>query len=131
MNIKNKYYKNICSNKKARFNYEIETEYEAGIALLGSEVKSIRLGQASIQEGYATVKNNEMIIFNLHIQEYKMSNRFKHEPLRIKTLLMHRREINKLAGKVKTKGYSLIPLNLYINNKNKQRNLSSCKNGSF
>ena len=112
------YKKTISLNRKAKFNFQIEETFEAGIVLLGSEVKSIRLGKVNVNDSHAIVKNNEMILFNLHIAEYTQSNRFNHTPLRPRKLLMHRREINKLAGKIKMKGYSLIPLELYFNNKN-------------
>ena len=111
--------KTISLNRKAKFNFQIEETFEAGIVLLGSEVKSIRLGKVNVNDSHAVVKNNEMILFNLHIAEYNQSNRFNHTPLRPRKLLMHRREINKLAGKIKMKGYSLIPLELYFNNKNR------------
>ena len=117
-NINLPYKKTISLNRKARFSFEIEETFEAGIMLLGSEVKSIRLGQVNVNDAHAVVKNDEMILFNLHIAEYTQSNRFNHTPLRPRKLLMHRREINKLAGKVKIKGYSLIPLELYFNHKN-------------
>lgn len=106
----------IARNKKARFNYEIVETFEAGIALRGSEVKSIRLKKASIQEAYARIKNGEIFLTGMNIAIYEMANRFNHEPTRERKLLLHRHEIKRLTGKVNEKGFTLVPLRLYFKN---------------
>ncbi|HOO72379.1 MAG TPA: SsrA-binding protein SmpB [Spirochaetota bacterium] len=106
----------IVVNKKARFNYEILDTFEAGLVLHGTEVKSVRLKKVSIQEAYATIKNNEAFIIGMNIAQYDMGNRFNHEPLRERKLLLHRQEIKRLTGKLKEKGYTLIPLKVYFKN---------------
>ncbi len=110
----------VAQNKKARHDYEILNEYEAGISLLGSEIKSLRNGKANIQEGYIDVDDNgEIYISNMNIPVYEMSSKyFNHKTNRKKKLLLHRKEINKIAGSIKTKGTTVIPLLLYINDKN-------------
>lgn len=114
--------KNIVSlNRKARHNYTIEETYEAGLVLQGTEVKSLRDGKASIAEGYADQIHNELFLLNVHIPEYLEANRFNHNPKRARKLLLHRREINKLIGKVKLKGYTLVPLAIYFNEKNRAK----------
>ena len=109
----------IAKNKKAFFNYEILESLEAGISLLGSEVKSIREGKISLKESYAEIKDGELYLLNCHISPYEASNRFNHEPLRVRKLLLHRREIKRLTGKVKEKGLTLIPTKVMINDKGK------------
>jgi len=106
----------IAKNKKAFFNYEILEKYEAGISLLGSEVKSIREGRISLKESYAEIKRGEIFLINCHINPYEAANRFNHDPLREKKLLLHRREIKRLTGKVKEKGLTLIPTKVFISN---------------
>ena len=105
----------ISNNKKARFNYIIEEEIEAGIMLLGSEVKSIRAGKVNIKDSYAYQKKGRIYLLNANINQYDGANQFNHEPTRPRELLLHKRQINKLLGKVKIKGLSLIPLSLYFN----------------
>lgn len=107
----------IASNKKARHDYFIEETYETGIVLTGTEIKSIRRGRASIKEGYAKVENGEMILYGMNISPYEQGNRFNVDPLRPRKLLMHKQEIRKLIGYTTQKGLTLIPLNLYINEK--------------
>ena len=109
--------KPIASNKKARHDYFIEETYETGIALTGTEIKSIRRGRASIKEGYAKVENGEMILYGMNISPYEQGNRFNVDPLRPRKLLMHKQEIRKLIGYTTQKGLTLVPLNLYINEK--------------
>ena len=104
-------------NRKAHFNYTIEEEIEAGIMLLGSEVKSIREGKANISESYVTENNGEIFLLNAHISEYKGANRFNHEPKRPRKLLLKNKEIQKLIGKIGTKGFSAFPLKIYFNKK--------------
>lgn len=106
----------IIRNKKARFEYEIHDTYEAGVVLRGTEVKSIRLRKVSIQESYARIKDGEVFIVGMNISPYEMGNRFNHEALRERKLLLHKSEIRKLIGKLNEKGYTLVPLRLYIKN---------------
>lgn len=105
----------VSNNKKARHDYFVEETYEAGIALTGTEIKSVRAGRVSIKESYAHIYNGEITILGMHISPYEQGNRFNVEPLRERKLLMHKREIFKLAGQIKTDGLTLIPLNVYIN----------------
>jgi len=109
----------IAKNKKAFFNYEILGSYEAGISLLGSEVKSIREGRISLKESYAEIKGREVFLVNCHISPYEAANRFNHEPTRERKLLLHRQEIKRLTGKIKEKGLTLIPTKVMINDKGK------------
>ena len=104
----------VSENRKARHDYHIHEKYEAGIALTGTEVKSLRAGKANLKDSYARIDNGEILLHQMHISPYDQGNRFNHEPLRIRKLLMHRYEINKLIGKTKEKGYTLIPLRLYF-----------------
>jgi len=104
----------IARNKKARYNYHIDDEYEAGIVLRGTEVKSIRNGSANLKDSYARVKNGEMFVYQMHIGTYKYANIDNHEPLQPRKLLLHKKEINKIHGKMQGKGYALVPLSLYF-----------------
>lgn len=104
----------VSENRKARHDYHIHEVYEAGIALTGTEVKSLRAGKANLKDSYARVDEGELILHNMHISPYEQGNRFNHEPLRARKLLMHRYEINKLVGKTREKGYTLVPLKLYF-----------------
>ena len=106
----------IIKNKKARFNYEIVDTFEAGIVLIGTEVKSLRQKKVSIQESYGKIINNEIYIVGLNIAQYEMGNRFNHEPTRERKLLLHRHEIKRLTGKLKEKGFTLVPLKMYFKN---------------
>ncbi len=105
-------------NRKAHFNYTIEDEFEAGIVLLGSEVKSLRQGKANISESYVAEVFGELFLINCNISEYKGANRFNHEPKRQRKLLLHKKELNKILGKIQTKGYSMMPLKIFFNKKN-------------
>ncbi len=107
-------YKLISNNKKAYHDYFIEETYEAGIALHGTEVKSVRMGKCSIKESFLRIENGEVIAYGMHISPYEKGNIFNRDPLRPKKLLLHKYEINRLAGKVKEKGYTLIPLKVYL-----------------
>ena len=107
----------VAANKKAHFNYEILERYEAGISLLGSEVKSIREGRVSLKESYAEIRGNEIFLVSCHISPYEAANRFNHDPMRERRLLLHRREINRLTGKVKEKGLTLVPTRVLFNDK--------------
>jgi SsrA-binding protein len=104
----------ICQNKKARHNYSIEDTYEAGIALMGTEVKSLREGRANLGDSYGKIKNGEVFLVDAHISPYSHANRFNHDPLRTRKLLLHKKEIRRLIGKVQEKGFTLIPLRLYF-----------------
>lgn len=104
----------IATNKKARHDYFIEDSLEVGIVLVGTEVKSIRQGKVNIKDGYARVENSEVFLYNVHISPYEKGNIFNKDPLRIRKLLLHKQEIRKLIGYVQQKGYSLIPLNIYL-----------------
>jgi SsrA-binding protein len=106
--------KTVAENRKARHDYFIEETYEAGIALVGTEVKSIRQGKANLKDSYAMIKNNEVILYNMHVSPYEKGNIFNRDPLRERKLLLNRKEINKLEGYISQKGYSLIPLSLYL-----------------
>ena len=106
----------ILRNKKARFEYEILDTFEAGIVLVGTEVKSIRMKKVSIQESYAKLKNGELYLVGMNIAHYDMGNRFNHEPTRERKLLLHRHQIKRLTGKLQEKGLTLIPLHIYIKN---------------
>lgn len=109
----------IATNKKAYFNYEILERLEAGISLMGSEVKSIREGRISLKESHAEIKGGEVYLLNCHISPYEAANRFNHEPLRERKLLLHRQEIKRLTGKTREKGLTLVPTKIIINDKGK------------
>jgi len=104
----------ICANPKAFHDYFIEDRYEAGIVLAGSEVKSLRLGKANLKDSHALVKGEEVYLLNLHISPYQSVNRFTPDPDRTRKLLLHKAEIKKLFGKIREKGYAVIPLKLYF-----------------
>ena len=108
--------KTVASNRKARHDYIIEDSFEAGMALTGSEIKSIRAGQVNLRDSYATIRENELWLMSAHISPYKQANRENHEPRRDRKLLMHRREINRLTGKLQEKGLTLVPLRIYLKN---------------
>ncbi len=110
--------KNIADNKKARFDYNITDTLEAGIILLGSEVKSLRLGRASIRESYASEENGELVLINFNIPEYDLAAKGQnHEPKRFRKLLVHKKEKNKIFGMIKREGYTVIPISCYFNKK--------------
>lgn len=104
----------IARNRKASFNYAIEETFEAGIVLTGTEVKSVRAGRVNLSDSYAMIRDGEVWLYNLHIAPYEYGTRYNHEPTRPRKLLLNRREIDFLAGKVRQQGYSLIPLAIYI-----------------
>ena len=104
-----------AENRKARHDYSIHETFEAGIELVGTEVKALRAGKANLKDAYAQItKSAEAYVYNLHISPYEQGNQFNHEPLRPRRLLLHRAEIRRLIGKVKEKGYTLVPLKLYF-----------------
>ncbi len=104
----------IANNKKAYHDYFIEEKYEAGLVLHGTEVKSLRQGKCSIKESFIRIENGEMFIYGMHVSPYEKGNIFNKDPLRPKKLLLHKREIMKLLGKIKEKGYTLVPLQVYF-----------------
>ena len=104
----------IANNKKAYHDYFIDDTYETGISLAGTEVKSLRMGKCSIKEAFVRIENEEVIIYGMHISPYEKGNIFNKDPLRPRKLLMHRYEINKLMGKIKEKGMTLVPLKVYF-----------------
>lgn len=104
----------IGENRKARHDYHIEETIEAGIALVGTEVKSLRLGRLSLRDSYAQVKDGEAILYNVHISPYEPADRFNHDPMRPRRLLLHKREILRLRHKAEEKGYTLVPLKMYF-----------------
>ena len=104
----------LVANRRARFSYEIQETMEAGISLMGTEVKSIRDGQANIKEAYADIRGGEVFLVGAHISPYEQGNQFNHEPLRDRKLLLNANEIKRLAGKVQEKGLTLVPLRLYL-----------------
>lgn len=104
----------VCQNKKAYHDYTIEETLEAGIQLLGTEVKSMREGKANLKDSYVLLKNSEAFLLNCHISPYSHGNIMNHDPLRTRKLLLHRKEIERLRGKTQQKGYALIPLKIYF-----------------
>ena len=106
----------IATNRKAYHDYHIEETHEAGLVLTGSEIKSIRAGRVNLRDSYAQIKDGELWLIDTHIAPYDQASRQNHEPRRDRKLLMHRREINRLAAKVQAKGYTIVPLRLYLKN---------------
>ncbi len=107
----------IATNKKAYHDYHVESTFEAGMVLKGPEIKSIRAGRVNLQDGYAQIKNGEVWIHNVHISPYKFATHESPDPRRVRKLLLSRREIRKLLGKVQERGFTLIPLKIYLNRK--------------
>ncbi|MBU8880907.1 SsrA-binding protein SmpB [Bacillus sp. FJAT-29790] len=108
--------KMIAQNKKAYHDYSIEETYEAGIVLQGTEIKSIRGGRVNLKDSYARIQSGEVFLIGMHISPYEQGNRYNHDPLRERKLLLHNKEISKLIGDTKEIGYSLVPLKLYLKN---------------
>lgn len=106
----------VANNKKAYHDFFIDETYEAGIALHGTEVKSLRMGKCSIKEAFIRIENGEVFVYGMHVSPYEKGNIFNKDPMRVKKLLMHRYEINKLLGKIKEKGFTLVPLQVYFKN---------------
>ena len=111
----------VAQNRRARFNYHLEETFEAGIALTGSEVKSLRGGKATIAESYADARGGEIWLVNANIPEYVQAGRFNHAPKRLRKLLLHRRQSNKLIGAVEREGMTLVPLRLYFNERGRAK----------
>jgi SsrA-binding protein len=114
-------YKLVADNRKARFHYHILDSLEAGIALTGTEVKSLRVGKATIGESYAGPSGEELLLFNADIPEYLQANRFNHERRRPRKLLLHKRQINRLIGAVQREGLTIVPMKLYFNEKGRAK----------
>ena len=114
-------FKTVAENRRARFDYFIEDTFEAGIALSGTEVKSLRFGEGSIVESYAEIRDGEAWLINANIPEFSHGNRFNHEPKRPRKLLLHQREIEKLLGAVERKGMTLVPLSVYVNSRGRAK----------
>ena len=104
----------ICVNKRARFDYAIDEVFEAGLVLRGTEVKSLRAGRANLKDAYAETRDGEMFLLHAHINQYEQANRFNHEPERPRKLLLHKREIHRLAGKTQERGLTLVPTRMYF-----------------
>ena len=104
----------IANNKKAFYDYFIEDKYEAGIELVGTEVKSLRMGKCSIKESFIHIENGEVILYGMHISPYEKGNIFNKDPLRPRKLLMHKKEIQKMVGKIAQKGYTIVPVEVYF-----------------
>lgn len=107
-------YKLVANNKKAYHDYFIEDTYEAGITLAGTEVKSLRMGKCSIKESFIKIEKGEVLIYGMHISPYEKGNIFNKDPLRVRKLLLHRKQISKLMGQIAEKGYTLVPLKVYF-----------------
>ncbi|MEJ5331022.1 MAG: SsrA-binding protein SmpB [Desulfobaccales bacterium] len=116
MPVKPEHIKLICRNRKAYFEYTVDALYEAGLVLTGTEVQSLRLGKANIEDAYARFRNGELYLFNSHISPYPFASTDNHDPDRPRKLLLHRRELKRLLGKLQERGYTLIPLKLYFKN---------------
>ena len=119
--------KPVAQNKKAYHEYFILEKYEAGIELFGTEVKSIRNGKVNLKDGWCQIKNNEIFVCGMHISPYEQGNIFNRDPMRVKRLLMHKREIRNLYAKVKQEGLTLIPLTLYFKNGRAKLEIGLCK----
>lgn len=104
----------IANNKKAYFDYFIEDKYEAGIELFGTEVKSLRMGKCSVKESFIRIEHGEVYVYGMHISPYEKGNIFNKDPMRVRKLLLHKREIMKLSGEIAQKGYTLVPLSVYL-----------------
>ena len=117
----------IAQNKKAYFDYFVEEKYEAGIELFGTEVKSVRLGQINLKDSYCSIDNGQIFALGVHISPYEKGNIFNKDPLRPKRLLLHKKEILKLFGKVKQDGYSIVPLSVYLKGPLMKMEIGLCK----
>ena len=126
---KNPNSKTVAENRKARFSYEVLDTYEAGLALTGTEVKSLREGKANIQESYASVEGGEIWLINSYLPEYLQGNRFNHEPRRRRKLLLNRREMSRLAQGVEREGMTMVPLKIYFNERGRAKLLLGLARG--
>ncbi|HLP15175.1 MAG TPA: SsrA-binding protein SmpB [Bacteroidota bacterium] len=119
--------KTVVSNRKARHDYEVLDSYETGIVLKGSEVKSLRLANANLQDSYAMIRGGEVWLEGMHINTYEQANQFNHEPVRARRLLLHKKEIRKLFSKTNERGLTLVPLKVYFSNGKAKVELGLCK----
>ena len=119
--------RNICENRRARHEYHFLETFEAGISLQGTEVKSLRMGKGNLQDAYAKIEDGECWLLNMHISPYEMGNIFNKDPLRPKKLLLHKYEINKLLGKIKEKGFTLVPLQVYFKDGKAKIEMGLCR----
>lgn len=117
----------VAGNKKAYHDYFVDEKYETGLVLHGTEVKSLRLGQCSIKEAFVRIENGEVWIYGMHISPYEKGNIFNKDPMRPKKLLMHKSEINKLLGKIKEKGFTLVPLQVYFKDGRAKLEIGLCR----
>lgn len=117
----------VANNKKVFHDYFVEEQYEAGIVLHGTEVKSLRMGKCSIKEAFVQIDKGEIFVFGMHISPYEKGNLFNRDPLRVKKLLMHKREIDKLAGKCKEKGYTIMPIQVYFKDGRAKVEIGLCR----
>ncbi len=119
--------KNIAQNRKAYHDYFVEETYEAGIALYGTEVKSLRLGRVNLKDSYCSFKEGELFVLGLHISPYDQGNQFNHSPMREKKLLLHKQELRRLVGLLSREGYTLVPLSLYFSGNKIKMSVGLCK----
>ena len=117
----------VANNKKAYHDYFVDEKYETGLVLHGTEVKSLRMGQCSIKEAFVRIENGEVWIYGMHISPYEKGNIFNKDPMRPKKLLMHKKEINKLLGKIKEKGFTLVPLQVYFKDGRAKLEIGLCR----
>lgn len=117
----------VANNKKAYHDYFVDEKFEAGLVLHGTEVKSLRLGKCSIKEAFIRIENGEVWVYGMHISPYEMGNIFNKDPLRPKKLLLHKYEINKLLGKIKEKGFTLVPLQVYFKDGKAKIEMGLCR----
>lgn len=125
--MKEKGIKLVANNKKAYHDYFIEEKYEAGLALAGTEVKSLRLGKCSIKEAFIRVENNEVFVYGMNISPYEKGNIFNRDPMRVRKLLLHRKEIDKLYGTIKRDGLTLVPISVYFKGSNVKVQVGLCR----
>lgn len=117
----------VANNKKAHHDYFVEEKIEAGLVLHGTEVKSLRMGKCSIKESFIRIENGEMFVYGMHISPYEKGNIFNKDPLRVKKLLLHKAEINKLTGKIKEKGFTIVPLQVYFKEGKAKMEIGLCR----
>ena len=117
----------VANNKKAYHDYFVDEKIEAGLVLHGTEVKSLRMGKCSIKESFIRIENGEMFVYGMHISPYEKGNLFNKDPLRVKKLLLHKSEINKLTGKIKEKGFTIVPLQVYFKEGKAKMEIGLCR----
>ena len=117
----------VANNKKAYHDYFVDEKIEAGLVLHGTEVKSLRMGKCSIKESFIRIENGEMFVYGMHISPYEKGNIFNKDPLRVKKLLLHKTEINKLTGKIKEKGFTIVPLQVYFKDGKAKMEIGLCR----